>query len=100
MTTQTDPENKCQELPGDLGGVARRLPKYAPAGPSRILQTRPPMRDFTPRAADAAGPRVGVRGRARGGAAASSHWHARTLHFFSAALHKNFPRASLLCLFN
>ena len=42
----TDPENKCQELPGGLG-VARRLPKYAPIGPGRISQTQTPMLDFT-----------------------------------------------------
>ena len=41
------PENRRQGLPRGAGEVTRRPPGYASVDPSRILQTRPPMRDFT-----------------------------------------------------
>jgi hypothetical protein len=43
------PENRRQGLARGAGEVTRRPPGYAPVDPSRILQTQPPMRDFTPR---------------------------------------------------
>jgi hypothetical protein len=41
------PEYRRQGLARGAGEVTRRPPGYAPVDPSRILQTRPPMRDFT-----------------------------------------------------
>ena len=38
----TDPENKCQELPGDLGGSPDASPSTPPSDPVKFYKPRPP----------------------------------------------------------